>query len=139
MNRSDCGKVELTGHLHGWPAATGTTASKMDCFCHAPEKGAKNCYCLKHKAVGTLLNNFMYSNLELALARILGKLIVLPIEHHLSVPKPNLLLAVLSWDHQKGSRFGLHRFAGPASIACVYRTKSQGVSQLAGIAGTVMF
>ena len=44
--------------------------------------------------LATSLHNLMYSNLELAIRMHfgkVGKLIVLRIEHHLSVPKPNLL------------------------------------------------
>lgn len=87
------------------------------------KKGANNCYCLKHlKQLGNFSTTFMYSNLELAFACVLGKLIVLPIVEPSERPEAKLAV-VSSWDNQKGSRFGLHRFAGPASIACMYRTK----------------
>ena len=95
----------------------------MDCFCHAPEKRGQQLLLLEAlEAVGQLLNNFMYSNLEIAFACVLGKLIVLPIVEPSERPEAKLAV-VSSWDNQKGSRFGLHRFAGPASIACMYRTK----------------
>lgn len=133
-----CGrKLTKLWETWGWPCRLARDI--LDCFCHAPEKRGQQLLLLEAlEAVGQLLNNFMYSNLELAFACVLGKLIVLPIVEPSERPEAKLAV-VSSWDNQKGSRFGLHRFAGPASIACMYRTKKKpskgsAKSQLARIA-----
>lgn len=112
----------------------------LDCFCHAPEKRGQQLLLLEALEA-------VWATSQQLLCTVIWSLpshafweswlfchIVEPSE------RPEAKLAVVSsWDNQKGSRFGLHRFAGTASIACMYRTKKKpskgsAKSQLARIA-----